>query len=108
MAPARGARRDGGVHGERPFGRVRDVLGPVARGQHRGPPQPVPQRHCRPSGARRLVRDRVADQQLVHDVLGHHQAVAAVGRMERPPPPNFPSHVVIRFDVQEETEPVLQ
>ncbi len=36
------------------------------------------------------------------------QAVAAVGRMDRRPPANFPSQVIIRFDVQEETEPVLQ
>ena len=36
------------------------------------------------------------------------RALAAVTHMDRPPPTNFPSHVVVRFDVQEETEPVLQ
>jgi outer membrane biosynthesis protein TonB len=36
------------------------------------------------------------------------RAVAAVTRMDRPPPTNFPSHIVVRFDVQEETEPILQ
>jgi hypothetical protein len=35
-------------------------------------------------------------------------ALAAVPRVERMPPTNFPPRVVIRFDVQEETEPVLQ
>jgi hypothetical protein len=36
------------------------------------------------------------------------RAVAAVTRMDRPPPTNFPPHIVVRFDVQEETEPILQ
>ena len=36
------------------------------------------------------------------------QAIAAVKGMDRPPPTNFPPHVTIRFDVQAETEPVLQ
>ncbi|MGA2279256.1 MAG: TonB C-terminal domain-containing protein [Verrucomicrobiota bacterium] len=36
------------------------------------------------------------------------QAIAAVKEMDRPPPTNFPSQVLVRFDVQEETEPVLQ
>ena len=36
------------------------------------------------------------------------RAVAAVTRMDRPPPTNFPSHIVVRFDVQEETQPILQ
>jgi len=37
------------------------------------------------------------------------QAVFQVVKtMDRPPPTNFPSRVVVRFDVQEETEPVLQ
>jgi hypothetical protein len=36
------------------------------------------------------------------------QAIAAVKSMDRPPPTNFPSRVTVRFDVQEETEPVLQ
>jgi len=31
-----------------------------------------------------------------------------VKSMDRPPPTNFPSRVTVRFDVQEETEPVLQ
>lgn len=35
-------------------------------------------------------------------------ALAAVTRIPRPPPTNFPPRVVIRFDVAEETEPVLQ
>ena len=34
------------------------------------------------------------------------QAIDAVTSMDRPPPTNFPPHVVIRFDVQQETEPV--
>jgi outer membrane biosynthesis protein TonB len=36
------------------------------------------------------------------------QAIAAVKAMDRPPPTNFPPRVTVRFDVQEETEPVLQ
>jgi hypothetical protein len=36
-----------------------------------------------------------------------HAAVAAVTGMNRPPPTNFPPRIVIRFDVQAETEPVL-
>ena len=36
------------------------------------------------------------------------RALAAVTRMDRPPPTNFPPHIVVRFDVQEETEPILQ
>ena len=35
------------------------------------------------------------------------QAVKAVTRMDRPPPTNFPSQVIVRFDVQEITEPIL-
>jgi len=31
-----------------------------------------------------------------------------VKNIGQPPPTNFPSHIVVRFDVQEETEPVLQ
>jgi hypothetical protein len=31
-----------------------------------------------------------------------------VSRLDHPPPTNFPPRVTIRFDVQEETEPVLQ
>jgi len=33
---------------------------------------------------------------------------AVVSRLDHPPPTNFPPRVTIRFDVQEETEPVLQ
>ena len=36
------------------------------------------------------------------------RAVAAVTRMDRPPPTNFPPSIVVRFDVQEETHPILQ
>jgi hypothetical protein len=35
-------------------------------------------------------------------------AIAAVTSMNRPPPTNFPPRIIIRFDVQSETEPVLQ
>ena len=35
-------------------------------------------------------------------------ALTAVAKVDRPPPTNFPPRVVIRFDVQLETEPVLQ
>ena len=34
-------------------------------------------------------------------------AIRAVTNVDRPPPTNFPPRVIIRFDVQEETEPVL-
>jgi hypothetical protein len=34
-------------------------------------------------------------------------AVRAVTNVDRPPPTNFPPRVIIRFDVQEETQPVL-
>jgi len=36
------------------------------------------------------------------------QAIARITNMDSPPPTNFPPSVVIRFDVQQETEPVLQ
>ena len=36
------------------------------------------------------------------------QALAAVTHMDRPPPTNFPPRVVVRFDVQEETETIMQ
>ena len=36
------------------------------------------------------------------------QVFSAVKSFDRPPPTNFPPRVTIRFDVQEETEPVLQ
>jgi hypothetical protein len=35
-------------------------------------------------------------------------AIAAVTSMNRPPPTNFPPRITIRFDVQQETEPVMQ
>jgi TonB family protein len=35
-------------------------------------------------------------------------ALSAVTKMDTTPPTNFPPNVVIRFDVQQETEPVLQ
>ena len=36
------------------------------------------------------------------------QVFQVVKNIDRPPPTNFPPQVTIRFDVQEETEPVLQ
>jgi outer membrane biosynthesis protein TonB len=36
------------------------------------------------------------------------QAIAAVKEMGRPPPTNFPPQVLVRFDVQDETEPISQ
>ena len=36
------------------------------------------------------------------------QALAAVKSLDRPPPTNFPSRVLVRFDVQQETEPIGQ
>ena len=35
-------------------------------------------------------------------------AISAVSSMDRPPPTNFPPRIIIRFDVQQETEPVMQ
>ena len=35
-------------------------------------------------------------------------AIAAVASMNRPPPTNFPPRIILRFDVQDATEPVLQ
>ena len=35
-------------------------------------------------------------------------AIAAVTKMAFPPPTNFPPRVTVKFDVKEETEPVLQ
>jgi len=37
-----------------------------------------------------------------------HAAIAAVTNMATPPPTNFPPSITIRFDVQDETEPVPQ
>lgn len=36
------------------------------------------------------------------------QAIASIKSMDNPPPTNFPPQIIIRFDVQEDTEPVLQ
>jgi outer membrane biosynthesis protein TonB len=36
------------------------------------------------------------------------QALAAVTHMDRPPPTNFPPRILVRFDVQEETETIEQ
>jgi hypothetical protein len=36
------------------------------------------------------------------------KAIEAVSNMDRPPPTNFPPKVVIRFDVQDESESLLQ
>jgi hypothetical protein len=36
------------------------------------------------------------------------QAIAAVKGLDRPPPTNFPSQILVRFDVQEGTEPISQ
>jgi TonB family protein len=37
-----------------------------------------------------------------------HRAIASLTKMDSTPPTNFPPNVVVRFDVQQETEPVLQ
>lgn len=37
-----------------------------------------------------------------------HKAIGAVTSMDRPPPTNFPPKVVIRFDVQDESESLIQ
>ena len=34
------------------------------------------------------------------------QAISATANLDRPPPPKFPARVLVRFDVQESTEPV--
>jgi len=36
------------------------------------------------------------------------QIFHVVKNIDRPPPTNFPAHIVIRFDVQSETEPMMQ
>jgi outer membrane biosynthesis protein TonB len=36
------------------------------------------------------------------------QVFKVVNNMDRPPPTNFPSRVMVRFDVQEESEPISQ
>jgi hypothetical protein len=35
-------------------------------------------------------------------------ALAATKSLDRPPPTNFPPRIVVRFDVQDATEPVIQ
>ncbi len=35
-------------------------------------------------------------------------AIAAIKSLDRTPPTNFPPRVVIRFDVQDATEPIIQ
>ncbi len=52
------------------------------------------------------VWEKESGNQLWDDSV--RRAVAAVTRMDRPPPTNFPPHIVVRFDVQEETKPILQ
>jgi colicin import membrane protein len=52
------------------------------------------------------IWEKESGNQLWDDSV--RRAVAAVTRMDRPPPTNFPPHIVVRFDVQEETEPILQ
>lgn len=36
------------------------------------------------------------------------QAIASTRSLERPPPPHFPSRILLRFDVQDATEPIIQ
>jgi len=36
------------------------------------------------------------------------RAVAATRSLDRPPPTNFPPRVLVRFDVQDTTEPIIQ
>jgi len=36
------------------------------------------------------------------------QAIAATRRLDRPPPPDFPARFLVRFDVQDNLEPVVQ
>ncbi|MGA3284028.1 MAG: TonB C-terminal domain-containing protein [Verrucomicrobiota bacterium] len=52
------------------------------------------------------VWEKESGNQLWDDSV--RRALATVTRMDRPPPTNFPPHIVVRFDVQEETEPILQ
>jgi len=52
------------------------------------------------------VWEKESGNQLWDDSV--RRAVAAVTRMDRPPPTNFPSHITVRFDVQEESQPLLQ
>ncbi len=56
------------------------------------------------------LRDPVWEKQSGNQVWDDsvRRALEAVTHMDRPPPTNFPPHIVVRFDVQEETEPILQ
>ncbi len=56
------------------------------------------------------IRDPVWEKESGNQVWDDsvRRALAAVTHMDRPPPTNFPPHIVVRFDVQEETEPILQ
>jgi hypothetical protein len=65
----------------------------------------------------RVTVDRKGDIKNVDWVKGSgnsrwddsvRHAVSAVTKMDTVPPTNFPPNVIIRFDVQQETEPVLQ
>jgi len=65
----------------------------------------------------RVTVDRQGDIKNVEWVKGSgnsrwddsvRHALSAVTKMDTIPPTNFPPNVVIRFDVQQETEPVLQ
>ncbi len=55
---------------------------------------------------RLLRRLRATHGPRFFDVV--RRALTAVTHLDQPPPANFPPNVVIRFDVQPETEPVLQ
>ena len=52
------------------------------------------------------ILEKASGNQLWDDSV--MQVFKMVKSMDRPPPTNFPSHVTVRFDVQEETEPILQ
>jgi len=52
------------------------------------------------------VWEKESGNQLWDDSV--RRALAAVTHMDRPPPTNFPPHIVVRFDMQEETQPVFQ
>ena len=52
------------------------------------------------------VWEKESGNQLWDDSV--RRALAAVTHMDRPPPTNFPQYIVVRFDVQQETQPVFQ
>jgi hypothetical protein len=54
-----------------------------------------------------LPRLAVFGQEEIYFVTRLSPVGNLTGTWLRPPPTNFPPDVVIRFDVQEETEPVL-